>query len=275
MPRRRGGRAPGRRGCRRSCLRTSPSGRPRRPRRARPGAAISSSSQVGVGSSLKRSSGAISRRRHNGLAASAARPGATRRRSAPARSRAPAPRAASSPPGAARGRARPTRRPSCGSARNSRRSVGCGKRSSVRRCSANEASVQLPDERRDSAGALQRLLVLGRVGDVLAEALLAAATQPDDGGLAHELVGEGGLSGRSSVVTVDLEAQLGESLVRSLMPRRPLRFEPRDELVQAQLLERRADGLELARAEFDQRPALAGRGRVSRAGRPRPSPGGG
>ena len=75
-----------------------------------------------------------------------------------------------------------------------RRSVGSGKRSSERRCSAKDASVQSPAQRpRARAGALQRLLVLGVVGDVLAEALLARAVQADDGGLAHELARQGDL----------------------------------------------------------------------------------
>ena len=39
----------------------------------------------------------------------------------------------------------------------------------------------LARQRRARAGALQRLVVLGGVGDVLAEALLARAAQPDDG----------------------------------------------------------------------------------------------
>ena len=125
-------------------------------------------------------------------------------------------------------------------------------------------------ERERRTGGLEDVVVDGVVGDVLADALLAGAAQADDGALALELAGDRGLQGLERVV-LDLHRQLGEQLpgahrrppadLRSVGgPRgcscRGFPFQAADQLVEAQLLQRVADGAQLARAQLDQRLAL-------------------
>ncbi len=88
--------------------------------------------------------------------------------------RARAPRAASCRPGAARDRAPPTRTPTCGSSARPRAAAAAGRARAPARCSEKEAIVKLPASGSDGPGGLQDLVVLGVVGDVLADALLAA-----------------------------------------------------------------------------------------------------
>ena len=91
--------------------------------------------------------------------ASAARPGAARRRSAPGAARGRARRAATCPPGAGRGRARSTHRPTRGTGARPRAAGGAGHRSSASTWSQNEPERPVAGERQDGPGRLQDLVV--------------------------------------------------------------------------------------------------------------------
>ena len=69
----------------------------------------------------------------------------------------------------------------------------------------------LPRERQHGSRGLQDLVVLGVVGDVLAEALLARPPQVDDRALALEVARHAGLQ-RLERVVLDLELQPGQAL---------------------------------------------------------------
>ena len=101
---------------------------------------------------------------------------------------APGRRRATHPPGAARGRARRSRRPSGGSRGTApSRARPPYQRSSPSRWCESSSMLQPPVEGERRAGLRLPFVVLRHVGDVLADALLAAAVEVDHGGRADEL----------------------------------------------------------------------------------------
>ena len=112
---------------------------------------------------------------------------------------------------------------------------------------------------------LHRLLILGVVDHVLADALLAAALERDDGGPPLEPGGD--LAAQAlEPVALDLERKPGEEVEGAAHPRDAIAaqerlarpgFEPGDELVEAELLEAAPDRVELGGAVLDERAALA------------------
>jgi hypothetical protein len=65
-----------------------------------------------------------------------------------------------------------------------------------------------------AAFALERLLVVRRVGDVLADAFVAASSQVDDGGEAGELARD--LTAQAlELVALDLERKIADAVVRA------------------------------------------------------------
>ena len=146
---------------------------------------------------------------------------------------------------------------------------------------AEVAERRLAGERSDRPGRLQHVVVLGVVDDVLADALLAAALQVDDGRLAREAAGDVAHQALERV-RLDGQRKVGEQVVgphrRSAYALRcasavagaraagsACALQPRDELVEPQLLEALADGLELACAHSTSRRPSATSSSVSRS----------
>ncbi len=171
------GRSPGRRASRRRCRGSRPSGRARARGRWRPARAIIAASHAGLGVELE-----LERRVGRDPAVDVAagrddeahRPGLAPDRPARARAR----------PGAGRGRARRSRTPTGGSrARRASRARGVQRLEAVEPRARSARSVRTP-----ASGKAGRevVVVVGRVGDVLAAALVPAAVQDHGGRHARE-----------------------------------------------------------------------------------------